>query len=108
MSVDGTAHDIFDVGAVETKKRLGNFEETRVEGEIFEIGFGFGEVGNAIKSGIMTTAEVAKLWENIPDPMGGFAAPLNFGKSLGIIGGLGFEEAREVVRVRVIGVLSRG
>jgi len=78
---------------------LGAFDQAGSQDGVGEVGGGFveGLDGEALGNG--AEAEALDLGEDEPDPVGGFALVAEFGEDFGVDGGLGVEEALQVVGV---------
>ena len=99
LEVVGGAEDLADGEGPGEEDELRAFAEARAEDGMGEVGGGFVERGDGVGAGGGAGAEAVELREDEPDPVGGLAVVAEFGEDFFVDGGLGGEEALEVVGV---------
>jgi hypothetical protein len=99
LEVVGGAEDLADGEGPGEEEELCALGEPGAEDGVGEVGGGFGERGDGVGAGGGARAEALDLREDEPDPVAGLALPAELAEDFGVDGGLGGEEAVEVVGV---------
>ena len=99
FEVVGGAEDLANGEGLGEEKEVCALGEPGAEEGVGEVGGGFGERGDGVGAGRGAGAEALDLREDEPDPVGGLVLLAELAEDFGVDGGLGGEEALEVVGV---------